>query len=300
MAQVTWGVIRRNIVQRLPGYDLTLVDDWIRQTYQRILDMASWEGETKDGVLVTVAEHTAGTVDLTNGSPTVAGTATAWTFAAGNRELRAVGESTIYSVQTVVSPTEITLDRDYEGTTAAGKSYRVFQRFFDLPADFEAKLTMRSPYTYLPIDAVDRRDLNIAAPGRTEHGEPTVCAPYPPSIAQNGLTTSRLELYPIPTASKSYPYTYEAGAANFSKALTASYPLGWVRESAIVEGVLALAMTDTNLAQAQMHEARFQAQVRKMWVADQRRQGPHVMRPSERITHGRGGRLSRGPRFPSA
>lgn len=70
------------------------------------------------------ADASAGTVAVTNGSPTVTGTGSSWaTNADAGMLLRVAGAGRYYIVKSVNSATSITLTENYEGSTASGQSY---------------------------------------------------------------------------------------------------------------------------------------------------------------------------------
>lgn len=70
--------------------------------------------------------YTTGTITVTNGTTAVTGSSTEWSgnVSAGDILLGPDGES--YNISTVNSNTSITLDRNYDGTDAAGQSYTIY------------------------------------------------------------------------------------------------------------------------------------------------------------------------------
>jgi len=90
-------------------------------------DSAEEEWTTEVGSLHTnlTTTYTTGTVTVTNASATITGASTLWAanVTAGDVFLGPDGE--YYNVSVVVSDTSITLDRVYDGSTAAGQSYTI-------------------------------------------------------------------------------------------------------------------------------------------------------------------------------
>lgn len=67
----------------------------------------------------------AGTISVTRNSPIVVGTNTNWTNDLLDAVLQVSGDTTLYTVVMVVSPTKLVLSRNYSGTTRTGSQYAV-------------------------------------------------------------------------------------------------------------------------------------------------------------------------------
>jgi hypothetical protein len=67
----------------------------------------------------------AGTVSLTNGSPIVSGVNTNWTNALVDAVFQAGGDTTVYTIVMVVSPTKLVLSRNYSGASRNGAQYGI-------------------------------------------------------------------------------------------------------------------------------------------------------------------------------
>ena len=70
--------------------------------------------------------YNTGTISVAKGSATVTGLGTNWTAGLTELSLQVAGETAVYSVLKVDSPTQLTLDRIYAEQTNAGKSYILF------------------------------------------------------------------------------------------------------------------------------------------------------------------------------
>lgn len=83
-----------------------------------------------------------GTVAVTNGSNSVAGTGTLWItnggVAAG--DVFTVDNVTLYEVQAVTADGALQLDRNYAGTTASGAAYAIIHNFSPLAATLLASI----------------------------------------------------------------------------------------------------------------------------------------------------------------
>ncbi len=71
-----------------------------------------------------------GRISITAGSPTLTGVGTAWSGTLAGQKLQVAGDLTTYTVARVDSPTQLTLDRNYEGPTASGKGYDIRHPLF--------------------------------------------------------------------------------------------------------------------------------------------------------------------------
>jgi hypothetical protein len=111
-----------------------------------------WSGDTRP--LVLKPKYTAGTVDVTNASITITGTATAWTDDLEGRKFIIPGQTQYYKIVRVNSATSITINPAYLGDTDTGKSYSIFQDEYGLFPDLQDVRTIRHPdlpYLMQPI-----------------------------------------------------------------------------------------------------------------------------------------------------
>ena len=69
--------------------------------------------------------YNTGTVSVTNGSPTVNGTGTAWTDYVDAGQGFKGPDGKLYEILTVNSATQLTLNENYSGTTASGQGYKI-------------------------------------------------------------------------------------------------------------------------------------------------------------------------------
>lgn len=123
--------------------NLTLGDQLMNDYYRKIVAERDFDFEQKTAVDFTIADYNTGTVDgATNGSKTVTGLGTTWTSAMAGRyiQIAGTGDSVWYKIDSVGSTTSLTLSDFYNGTTigpAAGASYIIRKRFYQLPNDYD-------------------------------------------------------------------------------------------------------------------------------------------------------------------
>jgi len=116
--------------------------------------------EASDKDLTTLA-YTTGTVSMTNGSATALGTGTTWTNAMKGRFFCVTppnGDGLWYRVQSVDSPTQITLDQYYQGDTSAGYAYSISEAF-QLPDEMQIIPTFFFLEHYFSIKGNDQKQL---------------------------------------------------------------------------------------------------------------------------------------------
>lgn len=256
----TYGEIRAFLKQWAADAPLPLLDGWIQDRYQAILDRLDWDRLKGQATLVTAASYATGTIALTNGSTTVTGTGTTFTSAMTGRLFRVSGESQYYTF-TYVSSTSGTLDRAYQGETASGLSYRIDKNLFQAPSDARIIDTLRclDPERELHRMSIEDADSNF--PGRNVYG-----APLHYVIHMDSVTTPpriQTELLPIPDSVTTIGlwYDYEPSIPN----ATSTSILPWMRPAAIKAGVQAdICLWRKDYSGAVAHEGRCESAVQDM------------------------------------
>jgi hypothetical protein len=223
---VTLGALRFRLSKAFPGLDPDLLDGWIQDTHSDILGELPWSRQQATGILQTTAPYTTGTVTVTNESTTVTGSGTTFTSGMTGRAFRIAGRDEYYEF-TYVSSTSGTLDRGYEGDTASGASYSIFQFVYPLPTD--CRILQDDAFPSMTRLTGAQMDATGVV------GTPTNWASY----MDDASTPPRMqiELYPTPDESIGIPFTYTAEAADLSGASTILK--AWVDSTALVEGVTA-------------------------------------------------------------
>jgi hypothetical protein len=230
---MTYGDLKFRLSQMFPGVSLDIIEGFINDRYAEVLGELPWSRLNVQAVLSLTAPYTTGTVAVTQGSASIALTGGAWDSTMTGRGFRVAGQSEYYQFS-FSSSTAATLDRPFEGVTAAAAGYSVFQAVYPLPADcrllegncFAApgfgELTRT---THVEIDAFD--------PGRLVVGAPTKFAVYmddsnaiPPQM--------QVEVWPVPNVSMGLPFTYASDAGDLASTTTVLQ--AWLQPAALVEG----------------------------------------------------------------
>jgi len=228
---MTYGQIRALLRQRDSAMPMERLDMAIQNGLETILGRQPWPAMRGEIIVSTVAKYDTGTVEVTNGSTSITGTGTSWTAAMSGRKIR-VGNDTGWYLFTWVSATEGELDRAYEGETASGASYRLFQDLVTLGADVAAVTAVNYP-RLRPLRLATISQLNAGDPARQTYGDPCFFAEHyrtdpasPPSVAV-------IELWPSPDQAQALQIEYRRVLTGFDGTNTGDSPPAWVSPGAI-------------------------------------------------------------------
>lgn len=280
---MTFGEFRFRCSKLYPGIDLDILDGYINDRIQKILDRRAWTGLVADGTFTTVGAYQTGTVSLTQGSAAVTGTGTTFTSGMTGRKFRAIAGAESYTF-TYVSSTTGTLDRVFEGTTDATASYIIYEDTYDLPDDFKRPVVSRNERIETEIVHWTRQQLDRVAPSRQISGEPQIYCMAP--NAADG--TRRAQLYPIPAYAASYPFSYIMTFARFGTGDTSIEIPDWISIGMLNDFVKADVKGDAAA------EAKGEAELLRMTTRDVNLEGPKKLRIAP--AHARH-RLERTTRF---
>ena len=125
-----------------------MVNAMIQVALNRVYQFHDWPFylDFRNGVLTTTDDYSTGTVDLTNGSTSVAGNSTVFTSAMVGRKIRVQGEKAYYRIAVFTAADgagALTLDNAYQGTTGTSLSYEIFQDEYRLNANVDKYKSFR-------------------------------------------------------------------------------------------------------------------------------------------------------------
>jgi hypothetical protein len=231
---MTFGQLKFRLTQMFPGVSLDLIEGWANDRYAEILGELPWSRLNVESRLVTTAPYAVGTAAVTGGSAAIVLSGGTWTAAMTGRAFRVTGRSEFYAF-TRVSDTTGTLDRPYEGITAAAAGYSIFQHVYPLPADCRLLPDDAFSGALGPMTRFYHGQLNASDPSRLTTGTPTAWAMYmddssvPPRM--------QVELWPAPDTAIGIPFTYLGDAAPLTS--TSAILQVWMQPTALVEGIVA-------------------------------------------------------------
>jgi len=122
--------------------------------------------------ITTIAEYTTGTVTVTQDSKTVTGSGTTFTVAMVGRKLRVASDTAFYEIAAFVSTTEITLAVPYQGSSAAGETFSIFQDEYRLRADVFKPLSLRQLEDGTVMIGLGYADMDLINPDLRNFGDP--------------------------------------------------------------------------------------------------------------------------------
>lgn len=300
----TWGQLRLLLQTTAPEITLDLIDGWLNERYEAVLESTDWIGLKAHSTIQTVAAYqsTTDTVTATVGSTAIVGLGTAWTNAINGEKFYIPGDTATY-LPTYVSGTSLTLDRAYEGngsdaagTVYANSPYVFMQNVYTLPSDCSSVVTVLDPITELPLNPFTKDGLDQSVGARTLVGYPQSWAQFDDSPETSPPQLHQIELYPPPLYARGFPLEYRRVALGFDGGNTSGVPLMFVSNSVLLHGVRSdiwLHLKDYKAAEG--YEAKFQGELDRMLLVEHaQRRVKATVKMADRFTRHRMQRAARG------
>ena len=237
-----------------------------------MVDARSWSWLAKEGVFQTDDDLTAGTADVTSLSASVVGSGTSWVAVASAAWMFRIGTDVdYYFVQSVSSPTALTLDTLYERATATNAGYKINRARYTLAADMDKIIEMRISRANRPLQEVSLEWLDKTYPSRPYYGDPIYYA-----YTRSTGTTEEVELYPIPDRIVTVRYLYKYRFTELENDTDTLLPD--VRADVLIHGAMADAWRSLEKhEEAALSEALFRQGIAEMIAADAREGRPEIM-----------------------
>lgn len=303
----TYGQTRLRLKQQFPEAPIELLDGWIMDRYQALLDQLPWTRIEANVTIQAPNEVNAGTVTVEIGSNVVFGAGTAWTPAQTGCYFRLPGDDAYFSF-TYVSPVQGTLDRAYDGffggqlegasppppvTPTAGLDYQLDQAIYQMPPSVRLISGVRDLDNDYDLDFISQAQLNASAPSRSDYGDAKYWSSYMDS--ETTPPVMQIELYPIPMELTGYSVKVTAEDVNYGPGQTSVAALPFVRPAALNSGVAAdVRLWQEKFTAAEGHEALFKARMQEMIRTESFRIGATRIEMAEHISRHRSDRLRRG------
>lgn len=181
-----------------------LAAKWVSERYAEMVGKVRFRHLRRTASLYIPAYVTAGTVAVTQGSPLVTGTTTAFDSAFSERYFRA---QTIWYRIAAVGPNAqtLTLEQPYSEGTNAAATYTVVQRYVKLASDCRWIGEVTHPRLRCRLRHLSMSDLAYLAPSRQRVG------PYPSYWAEGpdaADKSKQIEVYPPSSQAETYDYYY--------------------------------------------------------------------------------------------
>lgn len=141
----TFSQIVGRVLLRVPNASRFLAEDWVRNAFRRVSERRRWSWLYSFGQFLIPQSYNTGTVTVTRSSLTVTGSGTSFTSDMIGRQFR-IASSPIYTIKSVDSITQLTLDNVYGGDTATAQTYEIYLAYVTPPVDFHAFITVFDPH----------------------------------------------------------------------------------------------------------------------------------------------------------
>lgn len=233
MATNTYLEMSRSLRLYCPALDIFLAQQFVRDAYRQILNRRPWGGLRAENQIQFNDQKIAGTVAVTNGSPTVVGTGTAFASTDVGRQFKAGVGCPIYTISTVAGQT-LTLDANVGIATGTALSYTVFDGYVTMPTDFKKLIVAVDPQTgYKLRHWVTQDQLLRWDPQRNFFGLPYALV----DRRFNSSGVVQYEAWPYSTAQRVVSYYYTKDGADLVN--DSDIPIWPIRSDVIVSRALA-------------------------------------------------------------
>lgn len=237
MAQDTFGQIWNRLLLYAPGLPVPLAQQFVKNAYQKAIDMHNWSELTKEGQLVVRSEYSGDDAAVVNGSATATLTTSAWTGLTG-RMVRFADTPDYYTITAVSGTSDeiATLDKVYAGPSATA-SFLVADFYLEFPEDLSVLDEIRDINQNWRLNRQFHQQpyLDLVDAERSTTGTPQCYVAAQPRIA-SGVAYPRYEFWPRPSAGTVLVYRYFATSDLTSNA---SYIIPILKPEAVVYGALA-------------------------------------------------------------
>ena len=138
MARDTYEDIWRRVILHCPAAGNFRAKSWVNHAFRRLAENRRWSWLIKYGEFIMPAVYKTGTVTVTLGDQTVAGSGTAWTADMAGRQFRIGNTTPIYTILRVDSAISMELDRVWGSATGSAQTYEIYRAFVTVPEDFKS------------------------------------------------------------------------------------------------------------------------------------------------------------------
>lgn len=215
----TFTTLWNRLLLRAPAVGPAFAQDVVRDSFQQLAARRTWSWRRGTSSFYPHIFYQTGTVSVTYNSPYVTGTSTVWDASFIGTQIRVGGISTqypTYTIQQVLSPTSIVLDKAWGGATATGLTYNIFQCYFPVPSDFQNFESLTNPTNALQMwTNLTQYELDRMDPQRTTTGIVYAAAFYDYTQNYLGQIEPILQVRgsgpsPVSTTSQGYTFPYDS------------------------------------------------------------------------------------------
>jgi hypothetical protein len=213
----TYPDIWNRVLLRVPSASSLLAQDWVQNAFRQVAERRPWSWLIKRGQYLFNAVYKTGTVSVTFGSATVAGSGTAFTSAMVGRQFRVGLQVPIYTIAAVPDATTLTLDQAWGGDDASGLGFEIYNAYQTVPADFNYHLSVWDPrYNWQLHLHTSQKELNSYDAQRANQASSSyavVAYAYDQTVTP---PRPQVEFWPHMKSQYSFPYLYVARATDLA------------------------------------------------------------------------------------
>lgn len=194
----TFGQLWNRVLLYAPGTPVPLAQQFVKDAYRRVIASHLWSELFREGEQTIPTWYSTGTADCAEGDAVVTGSGTTWTSDMVGRQFHITNRG-YYTILSVTSATELTLDRVWEGDSVAGSTYEIAQLYVEFPTDFWALDDIRDTTRNWRLRRRYHQQnyLDLVDPRRTSVGAPALYVDAPPRIdPTTGASYPRVEFWP--------------------------------------------------------------------------------------------------------
>lgn len=227
--EFAWNELKSSV----PKVDALFAQKLVDRAWTEIQDSRRWSFLCGELFITAPDAISVGTVSATKGGTTIvldgtAATALTAAIASTNelvqRTIR-IGAN-LYNIVAPFASPNLIVEYGYNGPTASGLSYMIYQPYFLAPADFLTWVSVIDPYSPMPSfnTTTTKEELDAIDPQRGCLGQPYKIAQYRYEANLAGsnpplLDRYRFELWPHPIAFRQYTALYQRQFVAFSAGL---------------------------------------------------------------------------------
>ena len=206
---VTFGDTWRKVRLHVPDAPFGLVKEWTQHAYETLCERRPW-GWTRVHAQMVVPAARNIVATFSAFSTTVTSGAAAFLPTDVGLQIR-VGNIPVYTIQTYVSASQVTIDMPYTGTAGA-LTAQILGMYQTMPADFGAFLLVIDPYNQrlIPFWSTQEELARIDPTRFSSDSSPRVLVSRQLSTVPSTLGQVQYEWWPAPLSAKAFPYYYRA------------------------------------------------------------------------------------------
>lgn len=229
----TFTTLWNRLLARAPDILPALAQQFISDSFKQLVERRDWSWRQKYGAFYPSLYYNTGLVTTTPGLPFLTGIGSTWTTSMIGGQIQVGGTPSIYgtyTIQNVLGPTSIQLDRPWVGPALTAVGYQIFQCYFTVPADFQSFYSLINPTSnYRLWHNCSQAQFDLCDPQRANVGQAFGAAFYDYTTNYSGTVGPAVQVHgsgPSPVSTTSYGYSYPSGSVYAITITTGGVPGG--------------------------------------------------------------------------